>query len=249
MSKKLISVLLVLVLVLTVFVGCQKTEAEPTPDVQENNDAEVVEDEEPEEPTETEEVLTDEEKLVKELVEATTQDLYPELEITAGVLERKAILPGHPFNVHVTIANNGDKDIAYQHGSGSAVIPSAMHSFVHGLQIVPPAEHLGPMTMDMQTNILKAGETAEFVITVMAMEPVEDFLALALEYQKETEGYIGEATVEEIKAIDDSVVEAPAGEYEGEVYLFYTVLDGEEVDVMGEPTGYAVSNFKVGVQG
>ena len=157
MSKKLISVLLVLVLVLTVFVGCQKTEAEPTPDVQENNDAEVVEDEEPEEPTETEEVLTDEEKLVKELVEATTQDLYPELEFTAGVLERKAILPGHPFNVHVTIVNNGDKDIAYQHGSGSAVIPSAMHSFVHGLQIVPPAEHLGPMTMDMQTNILKAG--------------------------------------------------------------------------------------------
>lgn len=175
---------------------------------------------------------------------------YPELSVTAEVLERKAIVPGLSFNVHVNVTNNGDKTIVYQHGSGSAEVPDAVWVNIEGLQTVVPKGNLGPMTMDMQYKELAPGESKTFVFTVMAIVPDAEFDSYTYELYNDGQKYIGDMGIDELKEDYPNLMAADPGEYKGNAYFLYSVLadDGDAVSTMTAPsTGYTQADITVTV--
>lgn len=175
---------------------------------------------------------------------------YSELSVTAEVLEGKAIVPGLSFNVHVTVTNNGDKTIVYQHGSGSAEVPDAVWVNIEGLQTVVPKGNLGPMTMDMQYKELAPGESETFVFTVMAIVPDSEFDSYTYELYSDGQKYIGDMGMDELKADYPNLTAADPGEYKGKAYLLYSVLadGGDAASTMTSPsTGYTQADITVTV--
>lgn len=253
--KKLLALTMVLVLV---FAGCQVAkESEPETNVDDVAPPQEVEQLPEEDETENTEDTADSEDVavpeskedyMKELIASTTENEYPELEVTAAILERNLILPGASYRIHVYLKNNGDKTLSYVHGSGTAVNPDSIFLSVPEMQVVPAKENLGAMTMDYRVDQIAPGETKEYVYSVMAINPVENFEEIARNYLVETEKYIGEENLEVLAEKYPELTAVEAGQYTGEVYFFYSVV-GEDgnMDVTGTPSGHAKTELNIAI--
>lgn len=175
-----------------------------------------------------------------------TLNEYEDLSVTAEVLVRKALLPGSTIPVNVTITNNGDKSIVYTQGSGSFEIPQALMCQVEGLQPVLSKDHLGPVTMDFVMKELKPGETLQFALNVMAIEPHENFDSYTYDSFMEEKKYIGELDFAELQEMYPDLVAAQPGTYTGKAILRYSVPAEEGNALMNsDPTGYNEAEFTI----
>jgi hypothetical protein len=186
---------------------------------------------------------------IEERLSGLTKDEYEALEITAEVLERKAIIPGSTFPVNVTIKNNGDETIVYPHGSGSFDTPEALFLDAADLQPVLPKDQLGPaMTMDMRYNELSPGEELTFILYVRAIEPNSEFDTWTYDLYAESETYIGEVEWSDLQKDFPDLTAAEPGSYDVHVYFLYYVLS-EDTQAEGNAsvTGYAQSTLTISV--
>ena len=205
--------------------------------------------------TQTEsELNTQSEEASEENAEATRNRLkglvlneYPDLEITAAVLERKAILPGAVFPVNITVKNNGDRSIAYVRGSGSYEVPEALVIDAAGLQPILPVSHLGIATLDLRTEYLEPGEQLEYIWYVRAIEANDNFDQYTHDLYTEEQSYIGDLSWEELKDTFPDLIAAAPASYDIYVYFTYYILDTESENLFSETTGYAESIFSVSV--
>ena len=174
---------------------------------------------------------------------------YDGLTITAAVLPRKAILPGSMFPVTVTVKNGGDKTISYVMGSGSYTTPQALLAEVTGLQPVIPKDRLGIHTSDFATKNLAPGETASFVIPVLAVEPNENFDTYTNDLFNEENLYIADLDWEGLQGRYSDLEAAEAGSYTGTFTFEYAINAGEIAAALSGPTGYAQTEITIGVNG
>jgi len=203
----------------------------------------------------TEETLQDEETkesetelTIEDRLADLIRDEYEGIEITAEVLERKAILPGSIIPVNVTIRNNGEQTIVFPHGSSSSELPEALIVDAPLLQPVLSESQLGIATLDMVNTELKPGEELIFVVNVMAITPNEDFDTYTLELYNESETYIGNMTWEEIQAQFPSLTAVTKGSFDIHVYFTYYILTEEtQADATASATGYAQGNLTITV--
>ena len=183
-------------------------------------------------------------------VEGLVRDEYDGLEITASVLERKAILPGFGVPVSVTVKNTGDKTISYVQGSGSHTTPSALVVEVDGLQTARYKDHLGAATMDFVTKDLKPGEAVSFVAYVMTIEPHPDFSKYTDELFGDGQQYIAEADWSALQERFGELKAAGNGVYDGRAYLRYSIQeDGGGLTLTQEPTGFSQGDFTINIAG
>ena len=177
-------------------------------------------------------------------------DEYDGIAVTAAILERKAILPGAAIPVQVTVANTGDKTISYVQGSGSHTTPAALLIEADGLQVVRYKDHLGFATMDFVTKELKPGESVNFTVYVMAVEPHASFSDYTDEVYKDNQQYIAELEWAKLQEDFPALTAAANGSYNGRAYLRYYVLEeGAGPMLTQEPTGYAQGDFLVNITG
>ncbi|MDL2234339.1 hypothetical protein LJC63_12295, partial [Ruminococcaceae bacterium OttesenSCG-928-L11] len=173
---------------------------------------------------------------------------YEDLEITAAVLLRRAILPGSSIPVTVAITNNGDKTIFYTQGSGVFETPQALRTQFDGLQVVLPKDHLGIATMDFVTKELAPGESLEFVVNVLAIEPNEQFASYTYETYNEDEIYIADMEWPDLQEKYPDLTAAAAGSYTGTVNFLYTLpAEDGAADPFSGATGYAQAEVTIGV--
>lgn len=206
-------------------------------------------------PTATEETISSDETLeteadlsIEDRLTDLIRDEYDGLEISAVVLERKAIIPGSIIPVTVTIRNNGEQTIVYPHGSSSSEIPEALLVDAVGLQPVLSESQLGIATMDMVYNELAPGEELTFVINVMAIEPNEEFETYTFELYNESGTYIGNMSWEEIQAEFPNLTAVAPGSFDIHVYFTYYVLTEEtRSDATASVTGYAQADLTITV--
>lgn len=165
---------------------------------------------------------------------------YSGLEITGAVVEKKAILPGHPFKVDIIVKNTGDQVVHYAVGSGQAVIPSALSLVVGEMQPVEPKEHLGPMTSDFRMASLNPGESVEYTYYVAAIEEDDDFLQASFELNANGI-YVGEVPLQEYQNDYPDFEPVKPGKYKAKALFLYSVGDAE--NPTGNPTGYMVSDL------
>lgn len=186
---------------------------------------------------------------VKHNLEGLTRDKYDGLEITAEVLERKAILPGAPVPVTVIVKNTGGKTVDYVQGSGKFETPEAVFIDVEGLQTVMPKDHLGPMTLDFVVKELKPGEELRFVIYVMAIEPNENFDRYTVDMHTDGGVYIAETDWTQLLEEYPDLIPAEPGAYRGDAYFTYQTRDGGESEdsFTVNPDGYAAYEFTINV--
>lgn len=176
------------------------------------------------------------------------KDAYAGIEIDAYVRERKAILPGFAVPVTVTVKNTGSQTVDYIWGSGSYKSPEALFINVNGLQTVLPPDRLGPATMDFRTEELKPGDTLEYVMYVMAIEPNANFDTYSIKMHSADSGYIAEKGWDELQKEFPDLVAAKSGSYEGQAYfLYYIRNESGTSDFTEMPTGYAEHSFSIGV--
>lgn len=186
--------------------------------------------------------------VTEEMLKALARDEYDGLEMTAEILQRSATLPGSVVPVTVLIKNTGDKTIAYTHGSGSFETPQSLYTNMHGLQVVKPKDHLGVMTMDMQTKHLKPGEELKYVVNVMAIEPNAKFHDYSFDMHSKDGAYIAETPFDELFETHNDLVAAKPGSYDGSVYFLYSVMDENAgIDLAFKNTGYVQADFKITV--
>ncbi|MCL2863955.1 MAG: hypothetical protein FWE25_00290 [Lachnospiraceae bacterium] len=137
---------------------------------------------------------------VEDQIVGLIENQYPDLEVTAAVLERKAIHSGDTFKVSIAITNNGDETIQFVKGSGSNVVPDALIVVADGdgVQSVQPQSELGGIaTMDFQTEVLEPGQTLNFEYYLEALAPgsydISAYFLYAIANADE-EFFLGEAT-------------------------------------------------------
>jgi len=202
-----------------------------------------------EETNSSEETLeTETAQSVEDRLAGLIKDEYDALEISAAVLERKAILPGSIIPVTVTIKNNGEQTIVYPHGSSSSEIPEALLVDAVGLQPVLSESQLGIATLDMVSNELAPGEELTFVIHVLAIEPNEAFDTYTYELYNESGTHIGNMAWEEIQSKFPDLTTAAPGSFDIHVYFTYYILTEEtQADATAVITGYASSDLTVTV--
>lgn len=182
--------------------------------------------------------------------EGLTLNEYDGLEVTAAVLPRMAILPGAAIPVTVTVTNNGDKTIAYTLGSGVHETPQALVARFDGLQPVLPKDHLGPATMDFVTKELAPGESLQYVVTVMAVEPSAAFDNYTYDLYNKDQAYIAELDWPALQELHPDLTAAEAGSYTGTVSFRYTVpAEDGAMNGLSGPTGYNQAELTVSVNG
>ena len=183
---------------------------------------------------------------IEEMTAMLIENEYPDLEITAAVLERMAILPGSTIRVSVGITNNGDQTIAFVHGSGSNEVPDALRLVSEDLQPILPPTPFGIATMDFRVETLKPGESLDFSLFVRAIEPNEDFNLYTFNWYMDNQTYIGEADWEAISQKFPSLKEVEPGAHRVSVYFFYTIVDSGDVDIFGiEATGFNRTTLEI----
>lgn len=242
-NLKYISVMLLAIIFL--LAGCGSGNQTPANENTANDTSPTVTDEttSSDETGVTETVLSIEERLA-DLV----KDEYDALEISAAVLERKAIIPGSVIPVTVTIKNNGEQTIVYPHGSSSSEIPEALLVDAVGLQPVLSESQLGIATLDMVYNELAPGEELAFVINIMAIEPNEEFETYTLELYDKDGTYIGNMTWEEIQAKFPALTAVAPGSFDIHIYFTYYILTEEtQGDATASATGYTQSDLTITV--
>lgn len=197
-----------------------------------------------------------------EKLEGLTEDEYDGLTITAEVDSTATYAPGDAIPVKVTIENTGEETIVYVQGSGSFTTPTALFADAEALQVVKAQDQLGVATMDYRTQELAPGESLEFTLYLMAIDPSEAFDDYAYELNGE-ELYIAEMSWDELSKRYTDLVAAQPGEYEGGVYFRYYVKNAgngdaksdstddsdsnSEVDVINGATGYSKALFTIAV--
>ena len=237
--KKLKALLIIGLVVFTT--GCSNNNAN-------DNETNTTDESESQTLVESETQLETVKTTIQQQLEGLTQDEYNDLEMTAAVLERKAIIGGASFPVSVTIKNNGDKNISYIHGSGSFEIPEALLVNADNLQTIIPKEHLGIATMDMRTEVLAPGGELSFIVQVRAIEPNENFDTYTYELYNADQTYIAEVEWGDLQEKHTDLVAAATGSYDIQVYFLYTLIDeaGGTNALLG-PTGYAKSELTISV--
>ena len=184
---------------------------------------------------------------IESRLEGLVHNEYPDLEMTAAVLERKSIIPGATFPVSITIKNNGDKTIMYIWGSSSYEIPESLLIDAVGLQPILPISHLGIATLDMKTELLEPGEELAYILHVRAIEPNDNFNQYTLDMYAEDQSYIGDIEWDKLQESFSDLVAAEPASYDIDVYFMYYILDAESENVLSEVTGYAASSFSITV--
>jgi hypothetical protein len=184
-----------------------------------------------------------EELVLKDLV----LNEYKGLQMTAEVLERKAIIGGSYFPVTITIKNTGDKVITYTRGSGSYETPEALLLYAGGLQFVIPEDRLGIATMDMRVELLELEEELTYTLQVRATVVNESFDNYTYMLYTADETYIGTMEWSELQEAYPDIEPAPAGEYKLKTYFMYSVVTDEaaEENVLHGATGYAEAELTV----
>lgn len=173
---------------------------------------------------------------------------YEGLEITASVLEGKAILPGASIPVTVTVKNNGDKTIGYVQGSSAYETPQALHVEAEGLQPTLAKDHLGSATLDFVTKELKPGEELTFTTHIMAIEPNERWDEYTQGYHTDENGFIAEADWPALQERYSDLTAVKAGGYTAHVYFrYYVIAEGETNNPASEATGYAQADVPISV--
>lgn len=177
-----------------------------------------------------------------------TKGEYKDLEVSAAVLPRMAILPGSVIPVTVTVKNNGTKTILYVQGSGRHTTPDALRVSFTGLQPILAKDRLGIATMDYVTNELKPGESLSYTVNVLAAQPNEKFDEFTHNTYNKTQTYAGAMDWASLKKGLPSLTPAKGGSYEGNVYFLYAVKDEKNAQAfVNGPTGYAQATLTVGV--
>ena len=183
---------------------------------------------------------------IEEMTGMLTENEYPDLEVTAVVLERMAILPGSTIRVSVVITNNGDQTIAFVHGSGSNEVPDALKMVSEDLQPILPHVPFGIATMDFRVETLEPGESLNFSLFVRAIEPNEDFNAYTFSWYMDNQTYIGDADWESISQAFPNLKEVEPGPHSVSVYFFYSMVDSSDVDIFGaEATGFNRTTLEI----
>ena len=184
------------------------------------------------------------EKETPESLHGLIEDEYANLEITAEVLQRMAILPGSTIPLSVSITNNGDQKIIYTQGSGSFEIPEALVLDISKLQAILPKDHLGVATMDIRSGELLPGETLNYTLNIRAIEPTENFNDYTYSKWNDGNEYIADIDWETLSGEYSDLTAAKADTYEGHVYFLYA-LENEQGNPTLSPTGYSGKKFTV----
>ena len=183
---------------------------------------------------------------LEELTEGLIENEYPGLVIEAVVLERMAILPGSTIRVSVTLSNQGDETIAFVKGSGSNEVPEALRIFSDDLQPILTPDRLGFATMDFVVETLEPGETRNYSLYVRAVWPNENFDDYTFQLFVDGEGYMGELDWESVSQRFPNLLEVESGPHSVSVYLFYTIVNSEEMDMFGmEATGFNRTTLEI----
>lgn len=163
--------------------------------------------------------------LVQQQLEGLIQDEYQDLELTAAILERKAVIGGASVPIAITIKNNGESYVSYIHGSGSFETPEALLVHADKLQVVIPKDQMGLATMDMRAEVLGPGEELSFTAYVKAMEPNENFDTYTYEMYNTDQTYIAEVEWGKLQESFPELVAIETGSYDIQVYFLYTLID------------------------
>lgn len=180
---------------------------------------------------------TVQETSVSDPADETTADPYADLvlnkyeglEMSAAILPRNAILPGMTVPVTITVTNNGDRTVAYVHGSGSFDTPEAVRLEVNGLQPVLPEDNLGIATADYVVKELTPGQSLTFTLKVKAIEPNENFNHYTYDLFFNKQLYIGDLNMIELFEMYDDLAPAAPGAYEGVAsFVYYLAEDADD---------------------
>lgn len=191
---------------------------------------------------------SEETTVTDERLTGLTQNEYPDLEITAAVLERKAILPGDTIRIAITITNNGDSPVVYVKGSGSAEVPQALYVTADGLQPILPKGNLGIQTLDYVTLTCEPGETLRFDMYVRAIQPNAEFDTYTYDLYMQDQTYIGELPWEELSEMYPTLEIAETGQYTVHVNFIYSITPAGETPTFGdEATGYNTAEVQIGI--
>jgi hypothetical protein len=183
---------------------------------------------------------------IEELTAGLIENEYPDLVVSAVVLERMAILPGSTIRVTVTISNEGEETIAFVRGSGTNEIPDALKLVSDDLQPILSQDRLGIATMDFQIDTLEPGESLNFSLFVRAIEPNENFDNYTFKVFADNMTYIGDLDWGAISHEFPSLTEVEPGPHSVSVYFFYTIVDSEEFDIFGtDATGFNVATLEI----
>jgi len=170
------------------------------------------------------------------------------LELTAAVLIRRAILPGDVFPVSVAVANNGDNTIAYTLGSGSFAIPEALIFEMDSLQPILPKDRLGIATADYVVRELAPGESADYVVYAMAIEPDPDFDSHTFKLYADEGEYIADMEWSRLTEIIPGLIPAQPGPYSGTVRFYYILPDENgELNFFDSPAHFIQDEFLIAI--
>lgn len=252
--KKLVGLFLALMMGISLFAACSSTsssassssEAASSASSASSSTASESKSKEQEEVAEKEVLKSTAE--IDALLAKLTKNEYPELSIAAEITEKSAILPGSAVKVTITLKNNGDKTIVYEHGSGTFETPQALFMRTSDLQPVIPKDHLGVATMDFQNKELKPGEEKTFDLHLIVIKPNDEFATMTHTVFDSENKYIVDLEWDVLHDKYPSLEKAAVGDYTGEVYFTYYVMEeGATMSATAEPTGYAEASFSLTV--
>lgn len=199
-------------------------------------------------PDEEQELETDNtETEINEKLNGLIENEDPDLEVTAAVLERKAILSGSAIPLNVTITNKGTNKIIYVLGSGSFKTPQAMFLDIPELQPILPQDYLGAATLDLQYRELMPGESLQYTQYIRAIEPNKEFDEYTYEKWQKDQLYIADIEWSDLKTDYSDLQLIPPGSYEGSVYFLYYIADSNQEIMPSNATGYTAGKFLIGV--
>ena len=190
---------------------------------------------------------------IETLIENLVQDEYPQLEITAAVLERMAILPGSTVRLSIAITNNGDETINFIKGSGSFKIPDALYVMSEQIQTIPSADRLGIATMDFVVETLEPGDNLTFDYYLRMIQPNIEFDQMTRDLFMEEEVYVADLSWEDLQSKFPDLVPLESGTYEVQVFFLYSIAEPQEGDSdelffnFSDATGYNMTTVQIPV--
>lgn len=188
--------------------------------------------------------------MTEQRVQGLVLNEYPGLKITVDDMSSSELIAGSVIPVKIKLENIGDKTVFYSLGSGSYTTPQALWLDIPQLQTIMPEDYLPPSTRDMQYRELKPGQMIEHSLSIMAIQPNDNFNNYTSEvYDKysttENRMYIGNWNYADLNGVYPDLSLAGEGEYNASVYFTYYVMGEESSAAVGNPTGYAKHDFVI----